>query len=153
LTTGTITSTAYAVTAVALAEQRASLDVFGPDEIELVHTTPNPSVKTIVSPPEFLSNYSNFLIEAGDANKEYLSVVLGSKSTIDSSGNPIFTLLGLDALANTVSAIPPEKQSVEDEIQQAAVAVTYFIFGTTASIAQCCMQPRPGVRHEQNHAL
>lgn len=129
-TTGIITSTAYGVTAAAIAEQRASIEVFGPDAIELVRTTPNPTIKTVVPPAEFLSNYTNFLIEAGNANKEYLSIVVGSKSTIDSSGNPIFTALGLNALAATVAETPPQTQTAEEEIEQLAVAVTYFVFGT-----------------------
>lgn len=130
LNTGTITTTAYGVTAAAIAEQRASIEIFGPDAIELVRTTPNPAIKTAIPPAVFLSNYTNFLIEAGNANKEYLSAVVGSKATTDSSGSPIFVALGLNALATTVAAIPPEPQSDQEEIQQLAVAATYFVFGT-----------------------
>lgn len=130
LTTGSITFTSYEVTAAAIAEQRAAIEVFSPDALELVRTTSNPSITTVVPPPEFLSNYTNFLIEAGNANKEYLAVVVGSKSTTDTSGAPIFTALGLNALAATVAATPPETQSVEEEIEQSAVAVSYFVLGT-----------------------
>lgn len=130
LATGVITTTAYGATAASLAEQRASLEVFGPDALEVARTTSNPTITTNVPPSEFLSNYTNFLIEAGNANKEYLSIVLGSRNTIDSSGTPIFTALGLNALAETVATIPPETQEVEEEIRQSAIAVTYFVFGT-----------------------
>lgn len=130
LSTGTITPNAYGVTAAAIAEQQAALQVFGPDAIEVVRSTPNPNITTQTPPQEFLSNYTNFLITAGNANKEYLATVIGAKATTDSSGAPVFTALGLNALATTVAATPPETQSVAEEIQQSSLAVTYFIFGT-----------------------
>jgi len=130
LKSGTITPNSYGVTAAAVAEQQAALEVFGPDAIEVVRATSNPTITTTTPPPEFLSNYTNFLIAAGNANKDYLAAVIGSKATTDSSGAPVFTALALNALSSTVAATPPETQSAQEEIQQSAIAVTYFIFGT-----------------------
>ena len=130
LSTGAITPNSYAITAAALAEQRAAIEVFGPDAIELVRATANPGITTKTPPPEFLSNYTNFLVIAGNANRDYLAAVVGSKGTTDSNGTPVFVALGLNALSATVAAIPTEAQSVEEEIQQASIAVTYFAFGT-----------------------
>ena len=129
LSNGSITVNSYGITAAALAEQKAALEIFGPDAIEVVRTTSNAGVTTTTPPSEFLSNYTDFLITAGNANKDYLAAVIGSKATTDSSGAPIFTSLGLTALSTTVAATPTGTQSVEEEIQQSAIAVTYFVFG------------------------
>ena len=130
LAKGTIVPTAYAVTAAALAEQRAAIEVFGPDAVEVVVRTANPSVTTAVPPGEFLSGYTNLLVEAGKANKNYLESVVGSRGVIDSSGTPVFTALGLNALSNTVENTAVDTQSLTEEIRQSALAVTYFVFGT-----------------------
>ena len=130
LSTGAITPNSYAITAAALAEQKAAIEVFGPDALEMVRTTPNPSVKTTTPAPDFLSSYTDFLIVDGNANKDYLAAVIGSRGTTDANGAPVFVALGLNALSSTVAATPTGTQSVEEEIQQSAVAVTYFIFGT-----------------------
>ena len=130
LSAGSITPNSYDLTAAAIAEQKAAIEVFGPDAIELVRSTPNPAVTTTAPPPEFLSGYTNFLITAGNANLDYLSAVVGSNATTDSSGDPVFVALGLNALSATVAATPSDTQPVDEEIQQASVAVTYFIFGT-----------------------
>ncbi|MTB02016.1 MAG: hypothetical protein F2535_04830 [Actinobacteria bacterium] len=130
LAAGSITPNSYGITAAALAEQQAAIEVFGPDAIEVVRSTPNPAVTTTTPPPEFLSGYTNFLVTAGSANLDYLSAVIGSKATTDSNGNPVFVALGMNALSATVEATPADTQPVNEEIQQASVAVTYFIFGT-----------------------
>ncbi len=130
LSAGSITPNSYGITAAAIAEQKAAVEVFGPDAIEVVRSTPNPAVTTTAPPSEFLSGYTNFLITAGSANLDYLTAVIGSKTTIDSSGDPVFVALGLNALSATVAATPSDTQPVNEEIQQASVAVTYFIFGT-----------------------
>jgi hypothetical protein len=130
LAAGSITPNSYGITAAALAEQQAAIEVFGPDAIEVVRSTPNPAVTTTAPPSEFLSGYTNFLITAGSANLDYLSAVIGSKATTDSNGNPVFVALGMNALSATVAATPADTQPVNEEIQQASVAVTYFIFGT-----------------------
>ena len=130
LSTGSIAPNSYGITAAAIAEQKAALEVFGPDAIEVVRTTSNPGIATTMPPPEFLSNYTDFLLAAGGANKDYLAAVVGSRATTDSIGNPVFTALGLSALSTTVSATPTGTQSVEEEVQQSALAVTYFVFGT-----------------------
>ena len=129
LTTGTIPPTAYGVTAAALAEQRAAIEVFGPDSVEVVTRTPNPAVTTTVPPAAFLSGYTNLLVEAGRANRKYLEAVVGSRGTLDSSGTPIFTALGLNALSGTVESTATGTQTATDEIRQSAFAATYFIFG------------------------
>ena len=130
LKTGSITTDNYGITAAAIAEQRAAIEVFGPDAIESVRTTPNPKVTTSTPPPEFLSDYTNFLVQAGLANKNYLNIVVGARGTTDSTGAPNFVALGLNALTATVESTPTDTQSVNEEIEQSAVAVTYFIFGT-----------------------
>jgi len=130
LAAGSITPNSYGITAAAIAEQKAAIEVFGPDAIEVVRSTPNPAITTTSSPHEFLSGYTNFLVTAGQANLDYLSAVVGSKTTTDSSGDPVFVALGLNALSTTVAATPSDLQPADEEIQQASVAITYFIFGT-----------------------
>ncbi len=130
LKAGTITPDNFDVTAAAIAEQRVAIEVFGPDAVELARVNANPKVSTTTPPPEFLSNYTNFMVQAGIANKDYLNVVVGSRGTTDSNGAPVFVALGLNALTTTVESTPPDYQSANEEIQQAAVAATYFIFGT-----------------------
>jgi hypothetical protein len=130
LAAGSITPNSYGITAAALAEQQAAIEVFGPDAIEIVRSTPNPAITTTAPPPEVLSGYTNFLVIAGRANLDYLSAVVGSRTTTDSSGDPVFVALGLNALSTTVAATPPDLQPADEEIQEASVAITYFIFGT-----------------------
>ena len=130
LRSGSITPNNYAVTAAAIAEQRTAIEVFGPDAIESVRTTPNPNVTTRTPPPEFMSEYTNFLVQAGIANKNYLDIVVGSKGMTDPNGAPNFVALGLTALTATIEATPTDMQAADEEIQQSAIAVTYFVFGT-----------------------
>lgn len=130
LKAGSITPNDYAITAAAIAEQQTAIDVFGPDAVESVRTMLNPKVTTNTPPAEFLSDYTDYLVQAGIANKEYLNIVVGAKALTDSNGAPNFVALGLNALTVTVESTPSGVQSFNEEIQQSAVAVTYFVFGT-----------------------
>lgn len=125
------TPDAFCLVAAALASARADIEVFQPDASAIVAATPNPTITTVRPAAEFLSDYTEFLIAAGDANRDYVASVLrrGSATLTTSSGEPSYLQLALDALSESTRATPTSTQSLGEEIRQSAVAVTYFVVG------------------------
>ena len=132
LADGSITTAGYVVTGAAIAEQRASIEVFQPDALAMNRAAPNPNVQTVHPPAEFVSGYTTFLVRAAQANLDYFRDVISRNrvAKTDAKGNPAFTVLALDALAASAATIQPGIQAIDDEIRQSALAVTAFIIGT-----------------------
>ena len=131
LANGTISPVGYEVTAAAIAEQRASIEVFQADALTVKDAASNPAVTTVRPPAEFLSGYTDFLVRAGKANSDYYTAVVtsGRNSKTDANGQPAFTVLALETLATQAAAIPTGVQAIDDEIRQSALAVTYYVIG------------------------
>lgn len=121
----------YCRIAAALAQARVEIEVFQADAMSIVRATPNPAVTTIRPPTEFLSDYTNFLIGAGNANKDYFETVIrrGSTTMTSPTGEPAYLPLALNVLAESNASTPPESQTISEEIIQSANAITYFAIG------------------------
>lgn len=132
LSTGTITAAGLTATGSAIGEQRASIEVFQPDALVMLRSAPNPTVTTKRPAAEFLSDYTDFMVQAGRANADYYTAVIARSgvSRTDAKGNPAFAILALDELTRETASIPSGVQAVDDEIRQSALAVTYFVIGT-----------------------
>lgn len=132
LADGSIGPVGLTVSGAAIAEQEASIDVFQADATKMVRSAPNPQVTTVRPAPEFLSGYTEFLARAGKANADYYTSVVARNrvATTDANGLPAFTVLALQALAIEAERIPTGIQTVDDEIRQSALALTYFVIGT-----------------------
>ena len=125
------TPNAFCLVAATLAASRADIEVFQTDAMAVLRATPNPTVTTIRPAPEFLSDYTAFLISAGDANRTYMTAVLraGSSTLTTSSGEPAYLLLALEQLAASAGTTPSSTQTLSEEIRQSAAAITYFAVG------------------------
>ena len=125
------TPMSYCRIASALAQLRVEIEVFQVDAMSIVRATPNPNVNLIRPATEFLSDYTDFLIGAGDANSEYFDTVIrrGSTSMTSPTGEPAYLPLALNVLADSTASTPPGTQSISEEIIQSANAITYFVIG------------------------
>jgi len=125
------TPNGYCAIAAALAGSRADLEVFQADAVAVVRATRNPAVNLLHPTDEVLSGYTNFLIAAGDANRNYLDTVIrrGASPRLTPSGEPDYLRSALDVLAETAVAIPQDTQNLDVEIGQSASAITYFVVG------------------------
>ena len=125
------TPAAYCRVAAALAGSRVDMEVFQPDALAIVAATPNPTVPTIRPAPEFLSQYTEFLVAAGDANRDYFSKVLrrGSSELTTASGEPPYLELALDSLATATQSGASSTPTISEEIRRSAMAITYFVVG------------------------
>jgi hypothetical protein len=79
----------------------------------------------------FLSGYTNFLVAAGDANLAYLRAVEGLSEKIEERSTvselvPVAIELGEEA-----ATINPETESLEVELEESSVAMTYFVATTS----------------------
>ena len=125
------TPSAYCLVAAALATSRADLEVFQADALAIVKATPNPQVSTVQPAQELLSDYTDFLISAGDANRDYVTTVIrrGAAPLTSASGEPDYLQLALDALSTSTNAEPSSTQTLSSEILRSAEAITYFVIG------------------------
>ena len=125
------TSNAYCSVAAALAASRSDLEVFQADALAIVRATPNPAVPTVTPVQDLLSDYTDFLITAGDANRDYVTTVIrrGAAPLTTASGEPDYLQLALDTLAASTSSTPASAQNLSSEIIRSAEAITYFVVG------------------------
>jgi hypothetical protein len=135
LDSGEITSGNYANVAAAIAEQKASLDVFDVDAVEMAQSARNPAAKPTVDSGAvpFLSQYTNFLNRAAEANLTYYRTVLrrGTPSSTEGDGTPAYQWLAASAYKDENLRTPLDEQTIELEVQQAARAITYFVLGAS----------------------
>jgi hypothetical protein len=146
---------AYCLVAGALASSRADLDVFQADAMAIVNATPNPSIVTNRPAPALLSDYTDFLITAGDANRDYLSKVIrrGAAPLTSASGEPDYLSLALEALASATASTPPAVDALSTEIISSARAITYFVIGVgLVANAQSYGLSDPGISGDASRA-
>jgi len=116
------TADALVEVAILLADQRAGVEVFGPDAeaaVRAMPADPAPAAKRLAA---FLSGYGTFLRASGDANVKYAQTILGAGFR---EANPVVAGTVLAMQANN-AAIDPGVDPLPDEIAQLARAVSYF---------------------------
>ena len=118
-----------------IAEQRASIDAFLPDALAVVRAMPSKTALPEESTIEFLSQYTNFLVRAGDANLAYLDVTSGGRSP-SAAGSDLPSVVPVVAeLSNLTKQIPLDEQPLAQEIEQSSAAMTYFVVSTSSIAA------------------
>ncbi|CAB4607702.1 unannotated protein [freshwater metagenome] len=127
-----VSPASYTTTAATIEEQRAGIEVFHPDAMEVVRATPNSNPATRKATVTFLSSYTNFLVQAGDASLAYYETVVkrGAGSSASEQGMPNYAFLASSVLKETNSAINPDEQDLDIEVAQSAEAITYFVVGS-----------------------
>ena len=115
--------------AAVLGDIEASLRRFGPDAVAMVRASPGGGQGTPESTATFLSGYTNFIVRAGDANRDYYVTV--SYGSLEAKGGPNDIAPALKAASDTAAGIPEDENSVQDEIIQAARATTYYVLGAS----------------------
>jgi len=115
--------------AAVLGDVEASLQRFGPDAVAMVRAAPGEGSAPDDATAAFLSGYTNFLVRAGDANRDYyVTVAYGS---LDAKGGPNDIVPVLTTMSQTAAATPDEQNALQDEIIQAANATTYYVLGAS----------------------
>lgn len=108
-----------------IADAGASIEVFGPDAIEaaLAGGTSGPDPEEV---SRFLSGYTDFLIRGGKASEQYFEKVVEEGGF---GSAPDYIATAFEALGRTADRIPTETNSLEQEMTQAAGAISYFVIG------------------------
>lgn len=120
-----------------LADVDAAIDVYFPDQRDVVLASParpSPGQEAVA---DYLSSYTTFLVRAGQAQQEYVQQVVlpGADLAEMAAGNDVGLLLPVVLnLRAAVDGIPPSTDSISDEITQATTAITYYI-ATSSLIA------------------
>ncbi len=107
----------------------ASLLRFGPDAVAMVKASPGAATADDAATVTFLSGYTNFLVRAGDANRDYYETVDYGQPGAPGGPNDIAPVLG--AMSDIISTTPTGENPLDEEIVQAANAVTFYVLGTT----------------------
>lgn len=107
----------------------ASLLRFGPDAVAMVKASPGAATADAAATVTFLSGYTNFLVRAGDANRDYYVTV--DYGQLESGGGPNDIAPVLATMSEIVRTTPTDENSLDQEILQAANAVTYYVLGAT----------------------
>lgn len=119
---------ALLASAAVIADQRASIDSTATTSFAVVSATPSIPSDTNAPAITLLSGYTNFLINAGNANQEYYTEVLGGGRTAPMVAGSLERLVR--TLGDEASAIPPDEQDLGSEFVQSSQALSYFIFST-----------------------
>jgi hypothetical protein len=116
-----------ALAASVVGEVEAALQRFGPDAVAMVRSGTGTASSNTDPTAAFLSGYTDFLVSAGNANRDYyLTVEYGS---LDSRGGPTDVVPGLRAMSEVASTTPPGTNPLYEEIIQAANATAYYVLG------------------------
>lgn len=117
--------------AAVVGDVEASLLRFGPDAVAMVRAAPSGSPPQVPGErtAEFLSGYTNFLVGAGNAARDYyVTVDFGSQG---GDGGPTDIAPVLAQAADAAASTPPGQDPLADEIVQAANAGTYYVLGAS----------------------
>jgi hypothetical protein len=120
-----------------LADVDAAITVYYPNQLAIIQAAPaqpSPGAGPVAA---YLSDYTTFLVRAGNAQQDYVQQVVmrGQDPAELALQNDVGLLLPvvLD-LSAAAAAIPNSRDSLPDELLQATSAVTYYI-ATTSLIA------------------
>jgi hypothetical protein len=119
----------------AIADQRLSLDAQFPSAMTIVRSMPSTHPSQAQQVASFLDGYSDFLVRAADANLGYADAVLapgtpsGSLLSTNRQQDPSFRLLEstVKTLARQADGIKPGAESIEQEVIDAAHALSHFV--------------------------
>lgn len=115
--------------AAVVGDVEASIQRFGPDAVAMVRASPGTGTADDDRTAEFLSGYTNFLVTAGNAARDYyVTVDAGSLAT---SGGPNDIAPVLAQMSAITAATPPGDNALAEEIVQAANASTYYVLGAS----------------------
>ena len=108
-----------------IADAGVSIEVFGPDAIEaaLAGGTSGPGQEEV---RRFLSGYTNFLIRGGRASAQYFEKVVEATGL---GGVPDYIYPAFRSLGRVAGEIPKGTNPIEEEMVQAASAISYFVIG------------------------
>lgn len=120
-----------------LADQEAAIDVFFAFDNRLLNLTRGTMEIQSSDPIAFLSNYTNFLIQSGEANMTYLGSVLEATSALNQRSVASFdtTYPILVALETVAQAIPPRTESLPNELREATYALALYV-NSAAMVSQ-----------------
>lgn len=113
--------------AAVLGDMDAAITRFGPDAVAVVRASPGRATAADDTTVTFLSGYTNFLVRAGQANRDYYVTV--DYGAPDQPGLPNDVAPVLGAMSKIVAATPQDENALQDEIVQAANATTYYLLG------------------------
>lgn len=103
------------------------VDVVFPATLDVLRSVPSSPGDPTRPVDVFLSGYTNFLVTAGDGNLTYLQDV-GGMQTDDAARFRVTELLPVATeLAAAAADIEPGAQSLPTELEQSALAMTYFV--------------------------
>ena len=114
-----------------IADAGASIEVFGPDAVEAALAgkrtgSSGPRQPDPEEVPAFLSGYTNFLIRGGQASGQYFEKVV-EETGLGSA--PEYVYPAFEALGQKAREIPVGTDPLEEEMIQAASAISYFVIG------------------------
>lgn len=115
--------------AAAIGDVEAGLVRFGPDALAMVRAAPGTWSADEASTSAFLSGYTDFLIAAGHAARDYHVTV--NRGSLDVQGGPADIAPVLATMSDIIGTTRPGEDSLQEEIVQAANATTYYVLGTT----------------------
>ncbi|MFA7267313.1 MAG: S16 family serine protease [Candidatus Nanopelagicales bacterium] len=114
--------------ATVIADQRATIDSASPTSFGIVAATPSAPSDVDAPAITLLSGYTNFLVNAGNANAEYFTEVLGGQRIEQVAPGSLSQLV--QTLGEEAAAIPIDEQDLSTEFIQSSQALAYFIFST-----------------------
>lgn len=117
--------------AAVVGDVEASVLRFGPDAVAMVRASPSSEQSQVDDQraAEFLSGYTNFLVSAGNAARDYFVTV--DFGTPGAGGGPADIAPVLNQMATIAAATPAGRDPLAEEIVQAADAGTYYVLGAT----------------------
>lgn len=120
-----------------LADVDAAVERYFPNQLAIVQAAPAQSSSSAGRVAAYLSDYTTFLVRAGQAQQEYVQQVVmrGQDPAQLARQNDVGLLLPVVLnLSSAVAVTASSNTSLPDELLQATVAVTYYI-ATTSLIA------------------
>jgi hypothetical protein len=112
--------------AMTLAGQRAGLDQFLPDALQILDSMSNSPAVDASSAADFASGYSHFLLAAADANSAYLLAVFGPHQEEDPTDTG-FIAAAERQLASRATNLPGDEAPLGEQVQGVAQAISYYL--------------------------
>ncbi|CAB4964611.1 unannotated protein [freshwater metagenome] len=112
--------------AMTLAGQRAGLDQFLPDALQILDSMSNSPAVDAASAADFASGYSHFLLAAADANSAYLLAVFGPHQEEDPTDTG-FIAAAERQLASRATNLPRDEAPLGEQVQGVAQAIAYYL--------------------------
>lgn len=109
-----------------LAGQRAGLDQFLPDALQILESMSNSPAVDAASAADFASGYSHFLLAAADANSTYLDAVFGP-SYLENPSDTGFIAAAEQQLASRATHLPSDEAPLGEQVEGVAQAIAYYL--------------------------